>query len=250
MIAERRQQELLITNRQQAKEQEAFIRKLREEALPPADNRPKLRGRADAKAKASREAKEAVMWEEMRKTFVDPDRIEQQQRQLRRWEVADIKQRPLMYKTVPRMHLEAIPGLEKWVEENTQPVDIDAADEAEDPPANQPSIGDDFISVASTPKLPSLPGSSDSDEDDIDIITCSQVAATRGVTSNLAMMPFGVDINAEEEAELPVIAQNGWGYDRASNWYCDDVDVEGYVEVGGVIVPAPRSRARTGRMRR
>ncbi|PNP61682.1 hypothetical protein FNYG_13571 [Fusarium nygamai] len=228
-----------------AREQEAFIRKLREEAHPTADNRPKLRGRAAAKAKASREAEDAGAWEELRKSFLDPDTIEQQQRQLLRWEQADDEERSLMITTVPKSHLEAIPNIEEWFEENTYPFQDDDEGEA----STSITVAVDFISVASTPKLPSLPASSEADDDEIDIITCSQVAATRGVTSNLATMPFGVDFDREEEAEPLMIAQNGWGYERPSNRY-DDVDDEGYVEVGGVIVPAPRSRARTGRVRR
>jgi hypothetical protein len=89
-----------------------------------------------------------------------------------------------------------------------------------------------------------LTGTSGSDEDDIEIITCSQVAATRGGLSNHSMMPFGVAIDVEEEVEIPVMPQNGWGYERAPNHYSDEED-EGYVEVAGVIVPAPRSRGRT-----
>jgi hypothetical protein len=58
------------------------------------------------------------------------------------------------------------------------------------------------------------------------------------------MMPFGVAIDVEEEVEIPVMPQNGWGYERAPNHYSDEED-EGYVEVAGVIVPAPRSRGRT-----
>ncbi|GKU14278.1 unnamed protein product, partial [Fusarium langsethiae] len=175
---------------QQAKEQEAFIRKLREEARPLEENRLKLRGRAAAKAKASREAEEAAAWEEVRKTFVDPDTIEKQQRQLLRWEQAEINERFFMITTVPKSHLEAIPNLEKWLEENQHPFQDDEASEATEA-SDTIVVADDFISVASTPKLPSLPGSSVSDDNEIDIITCSQVAATRGVTSNLAIMPFG-----------------------------------------------------------
>ncbi|KAH7190855.1 hypothetical protein DER44DRAFT_753118 [Fusarium oxysporum] len=60
MVSDRAQQELQITNKRKAKDQEAWFKQLREEALPKEDNRPKLRGRAAAKAKASREALEAA----------------------------------------------------------------------------------------------------------------------------------------------------------------------------------------------
>ncbi|KAM5528528.1 hypothetical protein FOXYSP1_19009 [Fusarium oxysporum f. sp. phaseoli] len=87
MMSDRAQQELQITNKRQAKDQEAWFKQLREEALLKEDNRPKLRGRAAAKAKASREALEATRWEEIHKTFTDPNTIEEHQRQLRRREV-------------------------------------------------------------------------------------------------------------------------------------------------------------------
>ncbi|KAF4456195.1 hypothetical protein F53441_1613 [Fusarium austroafricanum] len=176
MVSDRAQQELQITNKRQAKDQEAWSKQLREEALPKENNRPKLRGRAAAKAKASRKALEAARWEEIRKTFTGPNTIEEQQRQLRRWGVAHKEERSLMIATVPKSHLEAILNLEKWVEENSRPGETNEAEVI----YIQTKIADDFISVASTRKLLSLPGTSGSDEDDIEIITCSQVAATRG----------------------------------------------------------------------
>jgi hypothetical protein len=78
-----------------------------------------------------------------------------------------------------------------------------------------------------------LTGTSGSDEDDIEIITCSHVAATRGGLSNHSMMPVGVAIDVEEEVEIPVMPQNGWDYERAPNHYSDEED-EGYVKVAGV----------------
>jgi hypothetical protein len=84
MVSDRAQQELQITNKRGAKDQEAWFKQLHEEALPKGDNRPKLRGRTAAKAKASREALEAARWEEIRKTFTDPNTIEEQQHQLQR----------------------------------------------------------------------------------------------------------------------------------------------------------------------
>ncbi|KNB04485.1 hypothetical protein FOXG_19315 [Fusarium oxysporum f. sp. lycopersici 4287] len=225
--------------------QEAWFKQLREEALLKEDNRPKLRGRAAAKAKASREALEATRWEEIHKTFTDPNTIEEQQRQLRRREVANKENRFLMITMVPKSHLEAIPNLEKWVGENSRPGEANEAEVI----YVQTDIADDFISVDSTRKLPSLPGTSGSDEDDIEISTCPQVVATRGGPSNHSMMPFGVTIDVEEEIEISVMPQNGWGYERGPNHYSDEED-EGYVEVDWVILPAPRSRGRTDRSKK
>jgi glucan-binding YG repeat protein len=245
MVSDRAQQELQITNKRQAKDQEAWFKQLREEALLKEDNRPKLRGRAAAKAKASREALEATRWEEIHKTFTDPNTIEEQQRQLRRREVANKENRFLMITMVPKSHLEAIPNLEKWVGENSRPGEANEAEVI----YVQTDIADDFISVDSTRKLPSLPGTSGSDEDDIEISTCPQVVATRGGPSNHSMMPFGVTIDVEEEIEISVMPQNGWGYERGPNHYSDEED-EGYVEVDWVILPAPRSRGRTDRSKK
>jgi hypothetical protein len=82
MVSDRAQHELQITNKRQAKDQEAWFKQLREEAVPKEDNRPKLRGKAAAKAKASREALEAARWQEICKTFTNPNTIKEQQRQL------------------------------------------------------------------------------------------------------------------------------------------------------------------------
>ncbi|PTD02521.1 hypothetical protein HYE67_002942 [Fusarium culmorum] len=149
MIAEKRDPEFIVTSTQQAKEQEA---------RPEEDNRPKLRGRAAAKAKASREAKENAKWEELRKTFI--------------WGVADVNKRRLTITTVPKLHLEAIPNIKNWLEGNTHPFQDDEPGEA----SRTITIAADSISIASSLKLLSLPGSSVVDEDEIDIITCSQVA--------------------------------------------------------------------------
>ncbi|RKL09718.1 hypothetical protein BFJ70_g16615 [Fusarium oxysporum] len=62
-----------------------------------------------------------------------------------------------MITTVLKSHLEAIPNLEKWVEENSRPGEANEAEVI----YVQTDIADDFISVASTPKLPSLPRSSE-----------------------------------------------------------------------------------------
>lgn len=107
----------------------------------------------------------------------------------------------LMITTVPKSHLEAIPNLDKWVEENSRPGEANEVEVI----SVQTVIVDYFISAVSTRKLPSLPGTSGSDEDDIEISTCSQVAATRGGPSNHSMMPFGVTIDVEEEIETPVM---------------------------------------------
>ncbi|KAM5528529.1 hypothetical protein FOXYSP1_19010 [Fusarium oxysporum f. sp. phaseoli] len=119
---------------------------------------------------------------------------------------------------VPKSHLEAIPNLEKWVGENSRPGEANEAEVI----YVQTDIADDFISVDSTRKLPSLPGTSGSDEDDIEI---------------------------KEEIEISVMPQNGWGYERGPNHYSDEED-EGYVEVDWVILPAPRSRGRTDRSKK
>ncbi|KAM5529301.1 hypothetical protein FOXYSP1_17145 [Fusarium oxysporum f. sp. phaseoli] len=177
MVSDRAQQELQITNKRQAKDQEAWFKQLREEALPKEDNRPELPGRAAAKAKASREA-----LEEARTILGDCNGTK-----------------------IAVSHLEAIPNLEKWVEEKSHPGEANVAEVV----YVQTEIADDLISVASTPNLPSLPGTSGSDEDDIEIITYSQVAATRGGPSNHSMMPFGVAINVEEEVETPLMPPNG-----------------------------------------
>ncbi|PNP57739.1 hypothetical protein FNYG_15189 [Fusarium nygamai] len=83
--------------------------------------------------------------------------MEEQQRQLRRWEVTHKEDRFLMITMVLKSHLEAIPNLEKWVEENSRPGEANEAEVI----YVQTDIADDFISVASTPKLPSLPRSSE-----------------------------------------------------------------------------------------
>ncbi|KAH7190721.1 hypothetical protein DER44DRAFT_753012 [Fusarium oxysporum] len=120
IVSDRAKQELQITNKRQAKDQEAWCKQLRKEVLPKEDKKPKLRGRAAAEVKASRDALEAARWKEIHKTFTDPNTIEEQRRQLQRWKVAHKEERFLMITTVPKSHLEAIPNLEKWVEENSR----------------------------------------------------------------------------------------------------------------------------------
>jgi hypothetical protein len=63
------------------------------------------------------------------------------------------------------------------------------------------------------------------------------------------MMPFGVAINVEEEGEMPLMPQNGWGYECVQNHYSNKED-KGYVEVVGVIVTTPRSQGRTNRSKK
>jgi hypothetical protein len=55
-----------------------------------------------------------------------------------------------MITTVPKSHLETIPNLEKWVEENSRPGEANEAEVI----YVQTENGDGFISVALTPKLP------------------------------------------------------------------------------------------------
>jgi hypothetical protein len=60
-VSQRQHEELLVTNKKQAKEQESWLKELRQKAQPPVDaSGPKLRGRAAAKAKAEKEARDTA----------------------------------------------------------------------------------------------------------------------------------------------------------------------------------------------
>ncbi|KAG8664078.1 uncharacterized protein FPOAC1_014145 [Fusarium poae] len=193
----------------------------------------KLRGRAAAKAKAEKEARDTAKWEEIKKSFINDWEIENQQRIAKKWNEVDDEEKKLMISTVPKSLLDGIPDLDKWQEDH--PFTFIEDDEDVNPSPN----AEDFISVASSLELPQLPRSVTSDSDDVSIIVSSQARASQKPQQTIQWLPLAWKSTGRKSKRY-LERIGGWGYDRRPNNYSSREEVV-LSDSGPVAGPAPKS---------
>ncbi|KAJ4176958.1 hypothetical protein NW759_017481 [Fusarium solani] len=226
--AEERQQDLRRLSRQQ----QADFRKLRD------DGRPRLRGGAAVKAKRERAAAEAAAiasQEADRRKLLHESEIEILETHRRLWIEANEEERAFYYRIWGPAALEAIPEAAAYLAE------VAKAAASRD---HHDDIPEDVLSVSSGGMTPLLPGNEDSDSDEIEIITSTQIESF----TRAALRAGRADDSCENSDEEEDLSQRedwgGFGYNRVRNSYSDDERVEPVIVVAGVTIPVPQSRAR------
>lgn len=217
-------------------------------ATAEAARRPRLYGRAAARAKREKEAAEAAADEDWRRSLITPEELEAIEGSRRRWIEATDANRSFYFTTFPKGHLDAILEVATWVESRaiTAPTatlyddEVDEADEAETSDSN----ADDFYSVTSSLELPPLYADESYDSDDVEIITQPQIHTTAQALSNLQQINDARENEDESQDQLHTEGYGGFGYDRVRNTYSDDEEAEPTIRVGGRDIPVPKIQRR------
>ncbi|KAJ4175769.1 hypothetical protein NW767_015674, partial [Fusarium falciforme] len=109
---------------------------------------------------------------------------------------------------------------------------------------HQDDIPEDMLSVSSGGITPLLPGNEDSDSDEIEIITNTQIESFTRTALAAGSGDYSHE-NSDKEEDLSCREDwGGFGYHRVRNSYSDDERVEPVIVVAGVTFPVPQSRAR------
>lgn len=225
---EERQQDLRRLRRQQ----QADFRKLRD------DSRPRLRGGAAVKAKRERAAAEAAAMasqEADRRRLLAEQEITVLENRRRLWIEANEEKRDFYYRIWGPAVLEAIPEAAAYL------AVVAKAAALQD---HHDDIPEDVLSVSSGVMTPLLPGNGDSDDDEIEVITSTQIESSTRAALRAGRADSSSEYSDEEEDLSQREDWGGFGYDRVRNSYSDDERVELVIVVAGVTIPVPQSRAR------